>query len=320
VNKVAHSQFSTDIGTVGVFMGGASRERNISLRSGVAIAKALESLGFRVEAVDTANDFRTVLQSGRIDFAFPALHGLGGEDGKLQAVLAHHEIPYVGSDPQASALAFHKFKAKKCFETFKIQTPDFARVTHANLEYIFSSWPPPYVLKPAEEGSSIDVTFVSRKSQGKKEMAAKLDRYSELLIERVIKGRECTVAILGGEALPVIEITTTRSFYDFTAKYTTGFTNYLVPAPISHRLEQRLKNIALQAHRALGLRDLSRVDFMVAEDESPFVLEVNSIPGFTETSLLPKAALHAGIDFQSLCVQLLKLAYARNLTEVASVL
>jgi len=306
------NDFQTQIGTVGIFLGGRSRERSISLRSGRAVYQALQDAGFRVSKIDTANGFRKTLGQRNIDFAFPALHGAGGEDGQIQALLNRYQIPYAGSDPKASALAFNKLRAKQQFEAVGVPTPAYAVLKRQNWKQTLKRWDPPYVLKPIEEGSSIDVHVVTDAAQGERKVASLMKRYRQFLIEKAISGREFTVAILGGEALPVIEIITKRPFYDFKAKYTKGFTNYLVPAPISKAFSKTLRTIALQANSALGLLDFSRVDFMVDQDMMPFVLEVNSIPGFTETSLLPKAAQSVGLDFSQLCTRILKLAYERQ--------
>jgi len=303
---------TSQIGRIGVFLGGKSRERAVSIRSGNAVYGALKRAGFQVSKIDTANGFRKALANRKIDFAFPALHGTGGEDGTVQKILRRYKIPYVGSDPHSSARAFDKWKSKREFVRAKIPTPKFALLTRGNWRRTLDRWVPPYVLKPVEEGSSIDVSMVRSRTQGRRLVKRLLKSYERVLIEEMIVGREYTVSILGGRALPVIEIRPKRPFYDYKAKYTKGLTEYVVPAPISRRLDQRLRNIALQANRELGLRDLSRVDFMVDRKGKPYVLEVNSIPGFTETSLLPKAARHVGIDFTALCVRLIELASKRE--------
>ncbi len=299
-------------GQVGVFLGGRSHERPISLKSGKAVYEALKKAGLDAVMIDTANGFRSKIRRKPIDFAFLALHGTGGEDGTIQKVLKRNQIPYVGSDPRASALAFDKSQAKRLFVHFKIPTPPSDVLTRRNWRQKLEKWTPPYVIKPVSEGSSIGVFFVDRKEGKDKKIQASLKQYPRLLIEKKIEGREFTVGILGDKALPVIELKPKRKFYDYKAKYTKGLTEYLVPAPISQDLTSRLQSIALKAHRALGLRDLSRVDFKVDLSNHPFVLEVNSIPGFTETSLLPKAARQIGLDFTQLCLKLLNMAYVRN--------
>lgn len=311
-DEVRTPSFADRIGRIGVFLGGSSRERSISLRSGRAIYGALKCAGFRVSKIDTINGLHHTLKAKKINFAFPALHGAGGEDGTIQRICAQYRIPYVGSDPKASLLAFDKLKAKRLFVRYQIPTPRFQVVTRKNFKNLLARWQPPYVLKPLREGSSIDVVMVERGRLACDRIRSLLKKYARVLIEEKIEGREFTVSVLGDKALPVIEIRPKRAFYDFKAKYTKGLTDYLVPAPIPQRLTERLQTIATQVHVQLGLKDLSRVDFMVDQVGNAFVLEVNSIPGFTETSLLPKAAKQAGLDFTSLCTCLLELAYARQ--------
>ena len=294
-------------GRVGVFFGGKSHERVISIRSGMAVYQALKNEGLDVIAIDTANGFRSKLKQKPIDRAFLALHGTGGEDGTIQKILNRFKIPYVGSGPKASSLAFDKIRAKQIFLRRGIPTPLHAVVTSKNWKRVLQDWRTPYVVKPVQEGSSIGIFFVEGKQSPDKRVRGALKQYSQLLIEKKIEGREFTVGILGKQALPVIELRPKRKFYDYKAKYTKGLTEYLVPAPISKKFAKQLQVLALKAHSALGLRDLSRVDFKVDYQDNPYVLEVNSIPGFTETSLLPKAASKAGLDFSQLCLRLLKM-------------
>jgi len=304
--------FPSTIGHIGVFLGGTSNERSVSLRSGKAIHRALASSGYHVSMIDTVNGYQRILKSKKLDFAFPALHGTGGEDGTIQKILRKHRIPFVGSNEKASACAFDKYKAKEIFLKFGIPTPQFDLVTKKNWKRVLNRWKAPYVLKPVCEGSSIAVAMVAFESEGRKAVKGLLKSYSKILIETKIIGRELTVPIVGGQALPSIEIKTRRNFYDYRAKYSKGLTQYFVPAPIPQKLAKRLRSIAVKANGKLGLEDLSRVDLMVDRFNNPFVLEVNSIPGFTETSLLPKAARSAGMNFSELCVRLLKLAYRRQ--------
>ena len=301
-------------GKIGVFLGGRSRERVISLRSGKAVYQALKNAGLDVVMIDTANGFRSRSNRRTIDLAFLALHGAGGEDGTVQKILNRARIPYVGSDPRASALAFDKARAKNLFRRAQIPTPPYEVVTRKNWRQKIQKWKAPFVVKPVCEGSSIGVFFVEKEKNAgtAKKILSSLKQYPRLLIEKKIEGREFTVGILGDSALPVIELRPKRKFYDYRAKYTKGLTEYLVPAPISEALAQRLQSIAVRAHQLLGLRDLSRVDFKVDASERPFVLEVNSIPGFTETSLLPKAAREMGFDFTRLCLHLLEMVHKRQ--------
>lgn len=299
-------------GRVGIFLGGKSHERPVSLRSGKAVYQALKNAGLDVVMIDTANGFRSKIKQEPINLAFLALHGVGGEDGAIQKVLIRERIPYVGSNPKASALAFDKARAKSLFRRFGIPTPPYDVVDRKNWRQKIRKWSPPYVVKPVNEGSSIGIFFVEGKSNAAKKIQSSLRCYPRLLIEKKIEGREFTVGILGNEALPVIELRPKRKFYDYKAKYTKGLTDYLVPAPIDPELAGRLQSIAIRVHQLLGLRDLSRVDFKVDLKGNPFVLEINSIPGFTETSLLPKAAKQMGLDFTALCFRLLQMAQVRQ--------
>ena len=305
-------------GRIGVFLGGRSRERAISLKSGRAVCQALRQAGLDVIAIDTANGFRSQLRQEPIDLAFLALHGKGGEDGSIQRFLERSRIHYVGSSPTASALAFDKARAKEAFRRSGIPTPPYDVLTRRDWIKKLEHWRPPYVVKPVCEGSSIGIFFVESgkdEQEGRKKIVERCGRYPQLIVEQKIEGREFTVGILGDRALPVIELRPKRSFYDYQAKYTKGLTDYLIPAPISVRFGNRLQSLAIKAHRLLSLRDLSRTDFKVDGRGNPFVLEVNSIPGFTETSLLPKAAKEAGLDFTKLCLNLVELAHRRRIHE-----
>lgn len=295
---------------VGVLSGGDSSERSISLRSGRAVLEALSRSGISVRRIDPRNS-NQLKSLTKIDVAFIALHGKGGEDGTIQRRLEKAGIPYVGSDREGSRLAFKKVKAKKVFEREGIPTPawrTFNRRSWTELE----QFPGPFFVKPVADGSSIGVFLVEDFGRSAEKLMHALDQYPILLAERRIEGREFTVGILGKQALPVIELRPKRAFYDYRAKYTRGMTQYLVPAPIPVKLTKELQGLAVRVHQTLGLRDLSRVDFMVDQKGAPFVLEANTIPGFTELSLLPKAAREAGISFESLCLRLVKMALARK--------
>lgn len=304
-------------GTVGVFLGGRSRERAISLRSGRAVCSALNASGVKAVPIDPAKGLAVQLRRFPIDLAFIALHGRGGEDGEIQSILESRGIAFVGSDSKASELAFDKSRAKSAFERFGIPTPSYSVLTRRNWDEVFQRWCPPFVVKPIDEGSSIGVAMIEQWTRSNREKIKRyLARYGQLLMEQKIEGREFTVGILGNEALPVIELKPKRAFYDYRAKYTKGLTDYLIPPPISAALTQTLAALALNTHRVLGLRDLSRVDILVDRQSNPFVLEANSIPGFTETSLLPKAAQCAGLRFEDLCLKLLAFAAERKRRQV----
>ena len=293
--------------TIGVLMGGLSAEREVSLRTGKAVLTALEATGYRVVGIDAGRDLPARLLTKSVDVAFIALHGRYGEDGTVQGLLEILGIPYTGSGVQASAVAMDKVTTKKILLHHELPTPAFevfrrgddpdvlvARCRHF-----------PRVVKPAREGSTIGVHIV----RNAKELAAGVDEALQhddlLLIEDYIPGAEVTVGVLGETALPVIQIVPRDGFYDYRAKYTAGQTEYLLPAPLEPLLYDRIQQVAVAACRALDCRGAARVDFMVREREF-YCLEVNTIPGMTETSLLPKAARQAGIDFGELAQRILE--------------
>lgn len=298
---------------VGVLAGGESPERKISLRSGKAVYSAIRRLGLRPLKIDPARRALFAARLKEIDLAFIALHGRGGEDGILQRRLEKRKLSYVGSGPLGCRLSFDKAQSKKVFLKHRIPTPPFCLVGKGNWEKRLFNFPAPMVLKPLKDGSSLGVFFVHDPKKDAPKIRKAVLKYGTLLAEKRIEGREFTVGILGSRALPVIELRPKRDFYDYRAKYTKGMTDYLVPAPVSRRLREKLQGIGLRVHKALGLRDFSRVDIMLGRDGKPYVLEANAIPGFTELSLLPKAAGAAGICFDELCLRLLGSAHQRSL-------
>ncbi len=296
---------------IAVLMGGTSAERDVSLRSGRAASTALKSLGCSVAEIDV-KDANPVLPAD-IQVAFLALHGTGGEDGVLQGNLEKRGIVFTGSGANASRLAFDKVAAKKAFRKAGLLVARDAVVSSRSLklnDLIDLSFP--RVVKPSKQGSSIGIHIVHSSEEmdaALKDAAAKDD---EILVEEFIEGRELTVGILGNQALPVIEVRPKSGWYDYTNKYTKNATDYLVPAPIPQDLKVRVQEEALKAHRALGCRDMSRSDFRVNPANEIYILEVNTIPGMTETSLLPKAAAEAGITFPNLCLALVEQALNRG--------
>lgn len=299
---------------IAVLMGGPSREREISLRSGKAVSRALQAKGYDVAEITEMDHLEDVLEAKGIQAVFIALHGKFGEDGSVQKILENSHIPYTGSNPRASFLALHKELAKEEFLKAGLSTPAWiygAFKDVRDLRKVLGPLSFPFVLKPSTEGSSIGLEMVLSMDQ----LSSAFERISkisnEILIEQFIAGDELTVGILGDEALPVIRIKTDRSFYDFEAKYSPGHTQYEVPARLPKEIFQKVQEAALKAYRALGCRDLSRVDFMLDAQGRPWILEVNTIPGFTETSLLPKAAKAVGISFEDLCDRILKMVLRR---------
>ena len=296
---------------IAVLMGGPSEEREVSLRSGAAVVKALTATGAKVVPIDVRETKFVIPRDAEV--VFIALHGTFGEDGTVQRMLEDSGMAYTGSGPEASACAFDKIAAKAKFIEAGIPTPkcevfDRARCDLKRLAKLGF----PLVVKPARQGSSVGVSIVQEESDLEEacQIAWKYDHH--LLAEQFIAGRELTVGIFDGHALPVIEIKPKHDFFTYEAKYTQGQTDYLVPAPLERTIESQVKAVALRAHDCLGCRDFSRVDLILNKKDRPFVLEVNTIPGFTETSLVPKAAHAAGIEFRDLCARLVQLALARR--------
>ncbi|MCX5685977.1 MAG: D-alanine--D-alanine ligase [Candidatus Omnitrophica bacterium] len=295
------------LGRVGVLAGGPSNERDISLRSGQAVYNALIKNGIDAIFLDVYENVCDIIKKNRVDIAFIALHGRFGEDGTIQKILEDCGIPYTGSGPQASALALDKIASKHVFVNNRIPVPKYI---------VFEKWNFsiddagalgfPLVVKPQMEGSSIGLSVVREK----KDLADALNeafRYGEkIILEEYIDGRELTVGILDDEPLPVIEIVTKERVYDYKAKYTAPDTKYLVPAPIDDKLSEKAKRLGKLAHTSLGCRSFSRADMMMDGSGNIFVLEINTIPGMTERSLLPKAAEACGLSFDRLCVKLIE--------------
>jgi D-alanine-D-alanine ligase len=283
---------------VGVIMGGTSREREISLKTGRAILKALREEGYQAVGIEVSSDLVTRIIAERFDVAFIALHGRGGEDGTLQGLLELLQIPYTGSGVLASALAMNKIKAKEIFSYHGIPTPEFIPLQGGTVAE--PPFPPPWVVKPASEGSTIGIDIVMDRAGFRAAVERARSYDQEVLIERFINGKELTVAILKGEPLPVIEIVPKKGFYDYQAKYTPGQTEYICPARISDQHHAEVQRIGLRAYHALGCSGCARTDIFLSEKGEVFVIEVNTVPGMTETSLVPKAAAHVGISFNRL--------------------
>ena len=291
---------------IAVLMGGLSAEREISLRTGRAVLNALQENGFDAVAVDAGRDLPAQLRDVGADVAFICLHGRYGEDGTVQGLLELMQIPYTGSGVMASSVAMDKVVTKQLLLFHEISTPGFVvfRAGDDQQALLARCRHFPLVVKPSREGSTIGVSIVHDRKQLEAGLAAALKHDSLVLIEDFIQGDEVTVSVLNGEALPIIQIVPKSGFYDYQSKYTPGQTEYLLPAPIDPVLYSRLQSVSVDACRALSCRGAARVDFMVREKEF-FCLEVNTIPGMTETSLLPKAAQAAGIPFGELAMRIL---------------
>jgi D-alanine-D-alanine ligase len=291
-----------------LMLGGPSAEREVSLRSGAAVAQALRSLGHVVVELDP-QDNAWQLPTGT-DVVFLALHGTYGEDGTVQRRLEELGAPYTGCDPEASRIAFDKVLTKRrCLEA-DVPTARFVVLNQPGSP-LPEGWTPPVVLKPVRQGSSVGLQFVERLSEWPAALTEALRYDSEVLVEERVTGRETTVGILAGEALPLVEVRPSEGAYDYRHKYTPGATEYLCPAPFDEETTRRVQAAGLGAFQAIGGRDYGRVDVMVRPDGQPVVLEVNTLPGMTETSLLPKAAAAAGISYPDLCQRMLELALQR---------
>jgi D-alanine-D-alanine ligase len=288
---------------VGVFLGGTSSEREISLKSGNAVFEALKRKGYKAVCIDAAEDMTHLIRDHKIEVAFVCLHGRLGEDGTIQGFLEVMGIPYTGSGVRASAVAMDKIMTKELLQYHGVPTPAFTVLSAEKRSYPDVKLP--VVVKPSEQGSTIGITRVERRRELAPAVREALKFGPRVLLEQYIQGREVTAAILGDFPLPLVEVRPSGGFYDFAAKYTSGDTEYLVPAPMGKSVTKRIQTLALNVHRLLGCRGASRVDFMMARGSRPFVLEVNTIPGMTETSLLPKAAREAGIGFDDLVERIL---------------
>jgi D-alanine-D-alanine ligase len=300
---------------VGVLMGGMSAEREVSLRTGVGVAAALESRGYEVQGIVFGPDtpgIDQLLRAADIEVAFLALHGRGGEDGCVQGLLELLGIPYTGSSVLASALAMDKLKAKEMFRLHNVPTPPYYSATRRDaldleaLEELHGSFGFPCVVKPRGEGSSVGLT----KAHDLRELAAGIEKALEYddsaLVERFVRGMEVTVGLLDGRVLGSLEIAPKSGFYDYAAKYTAGATEYILPPRLAATRAKNILTLAERAARALGCTGACRVDLLVTEGENEYVLEANTLPGMTPTSLLPKIALAAGIDYAGLCEAILE--------------
>ena len=324
---------------VALLMGGRSAEREISLRTGRGIAQALRNLGHEVSALDAANgrllpaseEERSALPAEAVEklpasstsavanavaineaeVVFIALHGGAGEDGTIQALLELAGKPYTGSGVLASAIAMDKATSKKLFLQGGIPTPEWILLSSGDelpALHAESLGGYPLIVKPNTEGSTVGLTVVTRAEDQPDAITLAAEYGPDVLIERFIPGRELTVAVLGGEALPVVEIKPQGGHYDYEHKYTAGMSEYFCPADLPEPLAERIRDLVLRAARALGCRGVSRVDFRLSPANEPFCLEVNTIPGMTPTSLVPMAARARGLSYDQLVGRMLDLA------------
>lgn len=305
-----------------VLMGGTSAEREVSLKSGTAVAKALRSKGYQVEALDFNSNIINKIQELRPEVVFIALHGKPGEDGSVQGLLDLLGVPYTGSDLATSAICIDKILTKKYLQLEGIPTAPYQIISQSDYRQDVQSFCHnlvgqlglPLVVKPPAQGSSIGTMIVRNEAQIGPALEQAFLYDSDVLVEQYIAGSEVTVAILGNrevEVLPIIEITSVNEFYDYDSKYTQGKCQHIIPARISQEIQQKITRIAENTYRSLGCRGFARVDFRIDELGNPYVLEVNTIPGMTEMSLVPDAARAAGIDFTELVDRVVKLAMER---------
>ena len=288
---------------VAVLKGGISSEREVSLRSGGAIANGLREGGYIVHEIDMAS--RELELPEQVEAVFIALHGWFGEDGEVQQILMEKGVPFTGSGIESCRLSFDKVLTRNRLLEHGLPVPQ-GEVVHASEQRTISI---PFVVKPSREGSSVGCHLV-RENSGWKEAFSDSSRFSgDVLVEEYIAGREFTVGVLNGMVLPVVEIIPEVEWFDYDAKYVTGDTRYEVPARLGKAVAEEMQHIALEAFNCLEASDFGRVDFRLSPDNKPYILELNAIPGFTETSLLPKAAQAAGIGFSELCCRIMELAH-----------
>lgn len=297
---------------VTVLAGGPGGEREVSLQSGAGVAGALRSLGHRVTVSDIDAGNLSALDRAA-DFVFIALHGEFGEDGTLQAELERRGLPFNGSGAAASRIAMNKVLTKRVAQAQEIPTPPFAVVNERDVEKAVHDIGVPAMIKPAASGSSVDTSLARSVAALKSAATAVARKYGEALVEKYITGRELTVGILGEQALPPCEIRTKREFYNYEAKYVDNDTQYLFDIDLPADLLWHVQALALKAHAAVGCEVISRVDWMIdAKTLSPYLLEINTLPGFTSHSLVPKSAERIGISFEGLCQRIIELSLARR--------
>jgi len=306
--------------TIGVIMGGCSSERAISFKTGRAIVAALQACGCGVLSLEldghSEQEVLTLLHGNSVDVVFIALHGAFGEDGTLQGILQKHGICYTGSDAMASQLAMDKIFCQRLLEEKGLRVPPHISLSHrqkmADEKVAALLKQGAVVVKPAREGSSIGINIIRQPEQLPAALEQAFQCGEEILVERYIPGREITAGILGRQALPLVEIKPSQPFFDYQAKYQKGMTEYIVPADLPEAVTADVQRAALAAFDGLGCRDFGRADFIVDDKNQPYFLEMNTIPGFTSTSLLPMAARQAGFSFEDLCLKIVRLARERK--------
>ncbi|HPC95832.1 MAG TPA: D-alanine--D-alanine ligase [Sedimentisphaerales bacterium] len=299
-----------------VLQGGVGREREVSLQSGRCVAEALREGGMEVIASDITPDDMTVLDRSDIDVFFVALHGEFGEDGRLQQILEDRGLVYTGCGPEASRTAFDKILSKNRFAAAGVVVAPTIEVCHGmsrgGIEAKLKSLGERFVVKPVRQGSSVGVSVVDSPGQAAACALKVREEFGDCMIEPFVRGREITVGVLGRETLPIIEIRSRTGFYDYHAKYVDDRTEYLFDTVTDAQVRARISRDAMACFDALGCRDFARVDFILSDDGVPHALEINTIPGFTTHSLLPKAAARAGLSMSQLCVQIVHASFCRK--------
>jgi D-alanine-D-alanine ligase len=306
---------------VAVLMGGIGQERDISIQSGSSVAKALERAGLNVVTADIRPDNMNILEDNSINVFFVALHGKFGEDGQLQQILEDKSLLYTGSGPTASRLAFDKMASKKRFAQAGVATAaaiEFNGDTDTGqLEGQLSQLGDKFVVKPVRQGSSVGVSIISDRYETIAAARKALEEFGDCMIEKFLSGREVTVGILCSQALPIIEVRSQTGFYNYHAKYLDERTEFLFDTIADTAIVKNIETAALDCFNALGCRHFARVDFILSNDGTPYALEVNTIPGFTTHSLLPKAAAKMGLSMSDLCTKIVEASLAKDRSEAS---
>jgi len=293
-------------------MGGIGEERGISFQSGNCVAEALKEAGLNVVTADIRPDNMDILQDGDIDVFFLALHGKFGEDGQLQQILEDKSLLYTGSGPTASKWAFDKMASKKAFVEAGVATPAAIEFNHdtdiRQVEKQLQQFADTYVIKPIRQGSSVGISIVTDRREAIAAARKVLSEFGDCMIEKFVPGREITVGILCGRPLPIIEVRSKTGFYDYQAKYIDEQTEFLFDTIDDSALTEEINQAALDCFDALGCRHFARADFILDDEEIAYALEVNTIPGFTTHSLLPRAAAKAGLSMSELCIRIIEAA------------
>lgn len=305
--KPVVDQLPEKFGRVAVLMGGNSAEREISIKSGTAVYDSLKKQGVDVVAIDVKESLIKELTNQKIDRVFNLVHGRGGEDGVLQGVLEQMKLPYTGSGVMASALTMDKLRTKLCWQGAGLKTPKwFVLNTEKDIDTCIEKLGFPVIVKPAQEGSSIGMNRANTKDELIQALAVADNYQCDTLVEAWVQGNEYTVAVLDGKALPVIRLLTANEFYDFDAKYLSNSTQYLCPCGLTLKQENDLKDLAVEACKVVGVQGWGRVDVFIDEQEEAQLIEVNTVPGMTDHSLVPMSAKAAGYEFDELVWRILE--------------